>query len=93
MFSFLSMFYEATVNTIINSDMVINEKVSKIYKFSILQVTFSLLKFAGIVLVVIVFIGTVFGTSIISSHVIMESPIILSKYLLYSQVHVLGFQI
>ena len=35
----------------------------------------------------------VFVASIISSHVISESPIILSKYLPFSQVHVLRFQI
>ena len=65
--------------------MVINKKVNRIYKFSILQVIFFLLKF----------FGTVFVTSKISSHVISELPIILSKDLIFlqAQVHALGSQI
>ena len=55
--------------------MVINKKVIKIQKFSILQDTF-LLKFVGAA-----FVGTVFVTSLISSRVITKSPIILPKYL------------
>ena len=43
--------------------------MSKIYKFSILQVTLFWLNFVGIVSV-----GTVFVTSIISSRVMTESP-------------------
>ena len=37
--------------------------------------------------------SSVSDVSIISSHVTVESSIILSKYLPFSQVHVLGFQI
>ena len=43
-------------------------------------------KFVGIV-----FTGTVSVTSTISSQIVNESPIILSKYVVFSQVHVLGF--
>ena len=45
-------------------------------------------KFVGIV-----FTGTVSVTSTISSQIVNESPIILSKYVVFSQVHVLGFLI
>ena len=72
--------------------MVINKKVSKIEKFSILQITFFLLKFAGIVFVEIVFfVRIVFVTSIISSHITTESPIILFIYLSIMQTRVLGY--
>ena len=87
--------------TIIDSDAVINKNASKIWKYFILQITFFSLKFAGIVLfeiafVLTVFVGAAFAgillvTSTISSHVITESPVILSKYLPFSEVHVLGF--
>ena len=43
-------------------------------------------KFVGIV-----FTGTVSVTSTISSQIVNESPIILSKYVVFSQVNVLGF--
>ena len=39
------------------------------------------------------FFATVFVYFIISSHVITESSLILAKYLPFSQVHVVGFQI
>ena len=63
--------------------MVINKRVSKIYKFLVLLVMFTSLKFSG----------TVFVTSIVSSHIIAESSIILAKYLPFPQVHGAGFQI
>ena len=66
--------------------MAINTKVSKIQKFSILQDSFSSFKIIGIVFVVSAFV-----TSTI--HAITESPIIISKYLPFSQVYALGFQI
>ena len=72
---------------IINISIVINKTVSKIWKFSILQVNLFSLKFVGIV-----FVGVVFVTSLISSHLIAKSLIVLFKYLQFSQIHVLGFQ-
>ena len=39
------------------------------------------------------FVGTGSVSSIISSHVITKSSIMLSKYLLFLQIHVAGFQI
>ena len=62
------------------------------FLFSILHVIFSMLKFVGKVFLVIVFIGTDFVTSLILSNITTESSIILSKYLPFSQGHVLGFQ-
>ena len=47
-----------------------------------------ILKFAWFV-----FAGTVVVASIISSNVNTESPIIPTKHLSFSQVHVLGYQI
>ena len=38
-------------------------------------------------------VGTVFVSSMISSHEITESSIILAKYFPFSQLHVLGLQI
>ena len=66
-----------------SSNMVINKKVDKTEKLSILQVAFLSLKF-----IVIVFVG-----SIILSHVAAKSSIILFKYSPFSQKHVLEFQI
>ena len=63
--------------------MVIFKIMSKVYKFFVLQVTFISLKFAQ----------TVFVSSIILSHVITELSIKLHTYLLFSQLHVSGFQI
>ena len=59
------------------------KKVSKIYKLFVIQVTFFSLKFVGMVFVV----------SIISSHVITESSIILAKYLPFLHLSVAEFQI
>ena len=39
------------------------------------------------------FVGTVFASSIIWSHIIKESPVILAKYLPFSQLHVEVFLI
>ena len=61
---------------IIHSDMIINKKLSKIKNFSFLQSNFILIKIVGIV-----FVGTVFATSIILSHMTNESSITLSKSL------------
>ena len=62
--------------------MVINKNVSKIKKIFVSH------------LVSLKFIGKVFvSASIISSHVITESSIILAKYLPFLQLHVLGFLI
>ena len=49
--------------------------------------------FVKIIFVGIGFVGTVLVTSVISSHITTESPIMLSKFLSSSQVDVLGFQI
>ena len=76
--------------------MVINEKMCEIKKFSFLQFTFYSLTFVGTVFVEVISVEVVFirtFTSILSSHIITESPIILPKYLPFSQVRVLGFQI
>ena len=59
----------------INNAVVINNKASKIYNSFILQVTYFSLKFVGTVCVVFK----------ISSHVIIESSIILAKYLPFSK--------
>ena len=63
--------------------MVINKKASKIYKFCVLQVIFFSLEF----------VGTVFVSSLISSHLITESSIILAEYFPFSQLHAAEFQI
>ena len=73
--------------------MVINKKVSEMWKFLILQDTFFLLKFVGTVFIGTVFVGIVFLSSIISSHVITESSVILAKYLPFLRLYVAGFQI
>ena len=57
-----------------------------------LQATFFALKFVGIVFIETVFAGSGFVSSIISLHVITESPILLSKYLSFSQVHLRRFE-
>ena len=43
--------------------------------------------------VFVTFVDTLSTTFIISSHAITESSRVLSKYLLYSQIHVLEFQL
>ena len=86
MLLFCFTFYQVTLNVtmvIICHAMVINKKVSKIWNFFILQVTFSSLKF----------FGTVFIVFIILSHIIFESSIILTKYLPFLQLDVEGFKI
>ena len=67
--------------------MAIKKKASKKYKFCILQdiKTYNNL-----------YVSSSFdltSVSIISSNEIAESPIILAKYFLFSQLHVAGFQI
>ena len=57
--------------------MVINKKVSEIYKLCVLQVMFSSLKFVSF-------------RSIISSQIILST--MLAKYFPFSQLHVAGFQ-
>ena len=65
--------------------MVINKRASKIEKFFVSHIAFLSLKF----------VVTVFGSSvsIISSHDITESSIILAKNLPFLELHVAGFQI
>ena len=66
--------------------MVIKKKASKIAKFCLLQVILFSLKF----------VSSLFGlayVSIISSHLITELSIILSKYFPFLQLHVEEFQI
>ena len=58
--------------------MVINKKAREILCFT---VYFFLLRF----------VGNVFASSIISSHVIAESYTILAKYFPFSQLHIVGF--
>ena len=65
--------------------MVINIKASQIQKFCVLQVALFSLKFVGMV--------SFSSASIISSRVIIESSMVLVKYLPFSQLHVAGFQI
>ena len=62
--------------------MIINKMASKIKKFVFYRLFLSLK-----------FVEIVFVSSIISSHVITESSIILAKYLPFLQLHVEGFQI
>ena len=66
----------------------VNRNPNKIYKLSILQATFLSLKLIGMV-----FLASDRTAYIISSHVIIESSAIFSKYLPFSLVHVLGFQL
>ena len=73
---------------IINFNNLIETNASKIYKLSILQVPFLSLKF-----IAIDFSDSCRTVSMISSHVIIDSSVVLSKYLPFSQIHVLGFQI
>ena len=49
--------------------------------------------FVGVVFIRVVIVRTLFEASIILLHVITESLIILPRYLTFSQVHVLGFEI
>ena len=65
--------------------MVINKNASKIYKFCVLQVVFSSLKLVGTVFVSLSY------ESIISSHVIAQSSIILAKLFPFSQLNVAEF--
>ena len=70
MFLSFSVFYQVRVIlTVIKNAMVISKKAIKTCTFFVLQVTFFLLKL----------VGTLFVSSIISSHVITESSIILAK--------------
>ena len=66
--------------------MVVNEKANKIYKFFELH-------FVRTIFVEVIFVGTVFVSSIIPSYVITESPIKLSEYLPFLQLHEAEFQI
>ena len=83
---------------IINSKMVTNKNVCKI-KQSILYLIFSLSEFINTISMIfadIAFVTIVDRPSImliISSQIITESSTILFKYLLFSQIHVLGFQL
>ena len=72
--------------------MAFNKKASKIYKFFLLKTTFFWLKFVGILFVGKIFVRIYFVISIIPSR-ITELSTILPKYLLFSQLHVAGFQI
>ena len=62
--------------------MVFNERAGKGKKNHFKDYVF-LLKFDGII-----FVGSVLVTRLISSHIIPEWPITLSKYLPFSQVYV-----
>ena len=66
--------------------MVINKKVSKISKF--VKVVF-----VGTDFVKVLSVGTVFVASVISSHVMIETSMILPSYLSFLHPHVAGFQI
>ena len=58
--------------------MEINKKESKIYRnFQFYRLPFSSLEFVEPVFDEVVFVGIAFATSIISSHLITESPILL----------------
>ena len=80
--------------TAISNVAVINKrasKISKIWKFFILQVTFFSSKFVGIVFAGTVFVIVLFVVSIILLHVTTESSIMLFAYLPLLQPHVAGF--
>ena len=68
----------------INNTMVVNKKISKIWKLFVLQVTFFPLELVENVFVETLFLGIVFVSSIISSKVIPESSIMLAIYLAFS---------
>ena len=69
--------------------MVISKNASKIKKFCVLKVAFFSLKFVSSNDLAA---ASSLYDSIISSHVIAESSIILAKYFSFSQLHVAGFQ-
>ena len=70
--------------------MITNKTVCKIWKF----LTFLLGQFVGAVLVTFAFFVDKFSiTTIISSQLVTEVSAILLKYLLFSQIYVLGFQL
>ena len=80
--------------------MVINIKASNCFLFyrlpfslKLVATVFDEVVFVEIVFVGVDFVGTVFFISIILSPLITELLIILTEYLLFSQVHALGFQI
>ena len=91
--------------TNINSDIVINKKRVKYKNFLFYRLPW--IVFTETVFVVIAFIGTafdgivfeitfagtVFATSVTSSDLATEFSIILSNYLPFPQVYVLGFQV
>ena len=72
--------------TAINNAIVIIKNASKIQTFCILQVVFFSLKFVGIVFV------SLLHDSVISSHLIAESSIIVAKYFPFLQLDVVVFQ-
>ena len=74
--------------------MITNKTVCKIYQ-SILYLTFLLLQFidAFLAIVSVIFVDTISITDILSSHAITEVSVILFKYLLFAQIHVLGSQL
>ena len=83
---------------IIKSNMITNETVCKIQQ-SVLYLNFLLWQFTEevfasfVAIVFVIFVDTISIADIISSHVITKVSVILFKYLLFSQMHALGFQL
>ena len=73
------LWIEQWILTDIHNVMVINIKVKVKYRNFVFYKLYFLFKF-------------VYFMSMVSSHVITESSVILAKYLPFSQTHVLGFQ-
>ena len=88
MFLFCLIFCQVTLTAIINA-MVINKKTSKIQKF--VEITFLGTAFFEILFAGTISIEVLFVASMISSHVITESPITFPTYLPFLQVHEAGF--
>ena len=82
MFLFCLIFYQIKILTAINNTIVNDKQTSNICKFCIFQAIFFSLKFLGLV----------FISPIISSHLITVSLLILSKYFSFSQLDLAGLQ-
>ena len=74
--------------------MIANKTVCKIQQ-SIFYLTFLICQFINtfVALVFAIFVDTISITDIGSSHAITEVSAILFRYLLFSQIHALGFQL
>ena len=81
-----------------NSNMITNKTICRIYQ-SILYLLFLSSKIIEAVLVTFVdivfatFVDTIFITCLISSHGLTEVSAIVTRYLSFSQIHVLGLKL